>query len=133
MNATSTFATPPIARSGFSTHTARQQAAWSSGDHAVTGTTTERAALFGAFRLLPAQQLLPDGLPPHGEERRSAVYAACSRLAAMRRISNHEARPWPPILRDAPAALLRMRRMFHQNFPPVPDLALPSHSTGAKP
>jgi hypothetical protein len=63
MNATSTFATPPIARSGFSTHTARQQAAWSLGDHAVTGTTTERAALFGAFRLLPAQQLLPDGLP----------------------------------------------------------------------
>ena len=34
MNATSTFATPPIARSGFSTHTARQQAAWNSGDHA---------------------------------------------------------------------------------------------------
>ena len=118
MNATSTFATPPIARSGFSTHTARQQAAWSLGDHAVTGTTTERAALFGAFRLLPAQQLLPDGLPPHGEERR---------------VSNHEARPWPPILRDAPAALLRMRRVFHQHFPPVPDLALSSHSTGAKP
>jgi hypothetical protein len=132
MNATSTFATPPIARSGFSTHTARQQAAWSSGDHAVTGTTTERAALFGAFRLLPAQQLLPDGLLPRGEERRNAVYAACARLAA-RRISNHEARPWPPILRDAPAALLRMRRMFHQNFPSGPDLALSSHSTGAKP
>jgi hypothetical protein len=81
----------------------------------------------------PAQQLLPEGLSPRGEERRSAVYAACARLAAMRRVSNHEARPWPPILRDAPAALLRMRRMFHQNFPPVPDLALPLHSTGAKP
>ena len=34
MNATSIFATPPIARSGFSTHTARQQAAWNLGDHA---------------------------------------------------------------------------------------------------
>jgi hypothetical protein len=133
MNATSTSATPAIARSGFSTHTARQRAAWSSGDHAATGTTTERAALFGAFRLLPAQQLLPDGLLPRGEERRNAVYAACARLAAVRRISNHEARPWPPIHRDAPAALLRMRRMFHQNFPSEPDLALSSHSTGAKP
>ena len=128
MNATSTFATPPVARSGFSTHTARQQAAWNPGNHAVTGTTTERAALFGAFRLLPAQQLRPDGLPPHGEERRSAVYAACARLA------RDSSRPdVAAILRDAPAALLRMRRMFHQHFPPVPDLALPSHSTGAKP
>ena len=34
MNATSIFATPPIARSGFSTRTARQQAACSSGNHA---------------------------------------------------------------------------------------------------
>jgi hypothetical protein len=73
----------------FSTHTARQQAAWNPGDHAVTGTTTERAALFGAFRLLPAQQFRPEGLP--------------------------------------------LRRMFHQRIPPLPDLDLPSHSTGAKP
>ena len=34
MNATSTFATPPVARSGFSTRTARQQAAWNLGNHA---------------------------------------------------------------------------------------------------
>jgi hypothetical protein len=87
MNATSTFADPPVARSGFSTHTARQQAAWNPGDHAVTGTTTERAALFGAFRLL---------------RRNSSGRKGCP-------------------LRSVAAQA------------PVPDLALPSHSTGAKP
>ena len=93
MNATSTFADPPVARSGFSTHTARQQAAWNPGDHAVTGTTTERAALFGAFRLSLRRNYVPAGLgEPPPQERRPGR------------------RP-----------------------PPVPDLALPSHSTGAKP
>ena len=66
MNATSTLATPTVARSVFSTRTARQQAAWNPGDHAVTGTTTERAAWFGSFRLFPARQLLPDADPPFG-------------------------------------------------------------------
>ena len=101
MNATSTFAAPPIARSGFSTHTARQQAAWSLGDHAVTGTTTERTALFGASRLLPAQQFLPDGENPTWSGRSHNGFS--------------------------------LEHPVDQRIPPVPDLALSSHSTGAKP
>ena len=34
MSGSSTFASPPVARFDFSTHMARQQAAWSSGNHA---------------------------------------------------------------------------------------------------
>ena len=68
MNATSTFAAPPIARSGFSTHTARQQAAWNPGDHTVTGITTERTALFGVRP--PSGATAPAGrAAPHGETR----------------------------------------------------------------
>jgi hypothetical protein len=37
------------------------------GQPCLIGTTTERAALFGPFRLLPAQQLRPEGLSAHGE------------------------------------------------------------------
>ena len=97
MNATSTFATPPIARSGFSTHTARQPAAWNPGDHAVTGTTTERAALFGAFRLLRRNSSCRKVKTPFGRQ----------------------SGPGNPTL--------------GKHIPPVPDIALPLHSTGAKP
>lgn len=98
MNAAGTFATPPVARFDFSKHTARQQAPWNSGNHAVTGTTTKRAAWFGPFRLLPPQRLLPEGENP---------------------AFGRQAGPGNPTL--------------GQRIPPVFDLALPLHSTGAKP
>jgi hypothetical protein len=34
----------------------------------VTETTIERSALFGPFRLFPAQQLLPEGKNPFGRQ-----------------------------------------------------------------
>jgi hypothetical protein len=97
MNATSTFATPRSPGPVFSTHTARQQAVWNSGNHAVTGTTTERAALFGPFRLL----------------RRNS---SCRKVKIP---SGRQSGPGNPTL--------------GKRIPPVPDLALPLHSTGAKP
>jgi len=98
MNAAGTFCTPPVARSDYSTQMARPQVAWNPGDHAVTGTTTERAAWFGPFRLLPPQRLLPEGENP---------------------AFGRQAGPGNPTL--------------GKRIPPVFDLALPLHSTGAKP
>jgi hypothetical protein len=63
VNGTSTFATPPVALSDYSTQTARHQVAWNPGDHAVTGTTTERAALFAAPRLLRRNRSGRTGCP----------------------------------------------------------------------
>ena len=48
----------------FSTMMARQWTAWNSGGHAVTGTTTERAALFGPFRRVRREQFPPEGEKP---------------------------------------------------------------------
>lgn len=68
MNATRNFATPTVARSDFSTRTAWQPAARSLGDHTVIGTTTERAAWFGRFRLVrrtgPGNPTPGERIPP---------------------------------------------------------------------
>jgi hypothetical protein len=43
------------------------------GQPCLIGTTTERAALFGPFRLLRRNSACRTGCPPHGEERRAAT------------------------------------------------------------
>jgi hypothetical protein len=94
MNATSTFAPPTVARSGFDVHvTADGRLELGQ----PSGTTTERAALFGPFRVFPAQQLMPQADPPSGRQSAPGKAAPDERI------------------------------------PPVPDLALRLHSTGAKP
>ena len=97
MNATSTFATPPIARSGFSTPHGAATGRLEPRRPCRDWTTTERAALFGAFRLL-------------------------RRNGSGRKVKT-------PFGRQSGAG----NPTLGQHIPPVPDIALPSQSTGAKP
>ena len=43
------------------------------------------------------------------------VYAACARLAALRRVSNHQARPWPPVLPGGAGARPRSAVTQHRS------------------
>jgi len=97
MNAISSLATRPVARPDCSTTNVRQQAAWSSGNHGVIGTMTERAALFGPFRLLPAQQLLLESENPIrlGSRALEILIALVERAGELVTKGELMARVWP--------------------------------------